>query len=103
MENLTDTQFARYATEYNDKVSSVNRITVSEKVSCLFNLQSDLFSMAGPVDEDDREEKEEWSRCNSCGEGNAGANIFSDKKLDHCHFCGELACKKCLEKKKPWP
>jgi hypothetical protein len=103
MEHLTDSQFEQYADEYNEKLGSVNRIIVSEKVSCLFNLNAQLFKMAAPIDEDDKEEKEEWSRCNSCGEGSAGANMFSDKKLDHCNFCGELACKKCLEKKKPWP
>ena len=61
----------------------MSRITVSDKVSCLFNLNSDLFTMTGPIDENEREDKEEWSRCNSCGEGSAGASMFSDKKLDH--------------------
>ena len=82
MEHLTDSQFEQYADEYNEKLGSVNRIIVSEKVSCLFNLNAQLFKMAAPIEEDDKEEKEEWSRCNSCGEGSAGANMFSDKKLE---------------------
>lgn len=62
----------------------------------VFNVNDKIFTVDEKIDEDDCEPKEDWSRCNCCGDNDI-------KKLRNCFFCGDLNCPRCLYKTRPYP
>ena len=71
-------------------------IKVNEKIQVVFNVNDQIFSIEDKVADDDCESKDDWSRCNGCGDNDV-------KKLRNCFYCGDLNCPRCLYKTRPYP
>lgn len=52
-----------------------------------------IFSLDEPCEA--MEDKEDWSRCNTCDKSNS--------KLANCQFCGQLTCPEDLQHQKRFP
>jgi len=65
-----------FVEQYNELAAQILNIRITEKISVMFNVNDPIFKLSNKIDNDDLEELEDWSRCNSCGEPH--------KKLKHC-------------------
>jgi hypothetical protein len=62
----------------------------------VFNVNDPIFELENRIPVDESEQKEDWSRCNCCGDSDL-------RKLRSCFFCGDLHCPRCLFKTRPYP
>lgn len=58
-------------------------------------MNDEIFLRRVPLEEDEWEPLEDWSRCGTCGD--------SSKKLKNCQFCGNLTCPTCVQHQKHFP
>ena len=96
MENISEPVRNQFSKQYRELSAKTLHIKVNDKIQVVFNVNDKIFSIEEKIAEDEFEMKEDWSRCNGCGDHEV-------KKLRNCFFCGELNCPKCLYKTRPYP
>lgn len=96
LENTSESVRSQFSQQYRELSQKTLHIKVNDKIQVVFNVNDRIFATEQKVDDEDCEPKEDWSRCNCCGDNDV-------KKLRNCFFCGELNCPRCLYKTRPYP
>lgn len=96
LEDTSDVVRGEFSDKYRELSQKTLHIKVNDKIQVVFNVNDRIFTIDCKIDEHDCEPKEDWSRCNACGDNDV-------RKLRNCNFCGDLTCPRCLYKTRPYP